>query len=184
MRSGRILRGLILAAVLGCGTAACSPSTGRGPGLNDTSQVQAMIASWKSGTCPESGALWETFDQGLPEQAGPVPDGRILTLAPAGLNRVLLCRFSDTDSKLDGSALLTTSASIAPLAAALNTVTTTSHTAACVRTGRVMILAGDANGVVGLDLALGCPYLDGPEQLATYAGNALPTIVDADLAAP
>lgn len=171
---------MILAA-LGCGTAACSASTG--PGLDDSSNVQGMLASWKSGTCPDSGARWGGFDRGLPEQAGPVPDGRILTLAPPGLNRVLMCRFSDTGSKLDGSALLTTSASIAQLTAALNTVTAASNTTSCLATARVMILAGDANGVVGLDMAVGCPYLNSPDQLATYSGTTLLATVDADFAA-
>jgi len=151
-----------------------------GGGLNDSVNVQAMLSSWTSGHCPDSGAGWGGFDHGLTLASSSAAQGSTLTLAPPGVDRVLLCSFSDASSKLAGSALITSNTSVSQLASALNSVKAASN-ATCTGTSRVMILLGQGEKVAGLDMAVGgCPYIAGGGQFGAYSTSLL-QVVDTDL---
>lgn len=141
-----------------------------------------MLSHWRSGRCADSGRGWGAFTSDLTTASPPQPGTR-LTLAPPGVRRALLCRFSASGQKLTGSALLRGRAAVAPLAAALNS-TIAAGGARCTGSARVIILLGDGRQVTALDIAIGgCPYLNNPATVATYRHTALLRIITADLAA-
>jgi hypothetical protein len=165
-----------LAAVLILGSGAllagCSGhSAGSGGGSAGNATTQAMLAAWKSGTCPASGAGWTGFASGMPLPTAKA--GQPVALVPGSVTRIVLCRFDLDSSVLTGSALLTDTSTVARLRTDLNTVTAVA-TSSCIQGDQVMILAGDGNNVIGINSMVGpCPFLNTQTQFADYSKTSL-----------
>lgn len=168
-------KALAAALILGSGAvlAGCSghgSGSGGGSGGGDAT-TRAMLAAWKSGTCPASGAGWNGFASGMPLPTAKA--GQSVALLPGTVTRVVLCRFDLDTSVLTGSALLTDASTVARLRTDLNSVTAVA-TSSCIQGDQVMILAGDGDNVVGINSMVGpCTFLNTSAQFADYGKTSL-----------
>jgi hypothetical protein len=171
---------LAVALILGSGAlAGCSNHTTIGGAPAGGSDDQAMISAWKSGKCPAGDAGWTSFTSGMPLPTAKA--GQTVALLPGSISRILLCRFDLDSSDLTGSALLTSTSTVAGLRSDLNSVTAVARST-CFGGDQVMILAGDGGNVVGVEALVGqCPFLNTPTQYADYSKTALARDLDAAL---
>lgn len=93
-----------------------------------------------------------------------------------------MCRFSEANGELTGSALVTTPATVTRFVAELNSAV--ASTAACIGSQSVELLLGTGNAVMGINLAMdGCTTLASPAGEADYGKTSLGGDVDRVLTA-
>jgi hypothetical protein len=162
-------------------TAACSNDTGASDGTSVTVNVQRMDAAWASGRCSATDSGWGGYVQGLtvPSQ---MPTAGHVALVPTSVDRIVMCRFSEANGELTGSALVTTPATVTRFVAELNSAV--ASTAACIGSQSVELLLGTGNAVMGINLAMdGCTTLASPAGEADYGKTSLGGDVDRVLTA-
>jgi hypothetical protein len=163
--------------------AGCTSQTGNPGAVDDNGNTQAMLAAWRTGTCPQSDSGWAWFlnSVNVPNTT-PAPVGQRVALVPSGVDRFVLCRFSTGSRTLTGAAVVSKSASVMRLTDDLDDVISR-DTTACIGTQLVMILAGYGQSVTTIDVSIdGCSEIYG-SQLAEYQGTALAQDLDAALTA-
>lgn len=171
--SRKAILGPAAALVLVAGAVAgCSSNHGASSGgANDSAAGKAMLAAWKSGTCPSDGSDWGGFTSGMALPTAKA--GQTVALLPGTVTRIVLCRFDLDTSVLTGSALVTDTSTVTRLRTDLNSVTAVANSS-CIQGDQVIIMAGDGDNVVGFNALVGpCPYLNSPSQVADFGNTSL-----------